>query len=82
MEGAKNVEAHRDGLSACLILKDDNFKLEEWLAYHWLKISLQHLVVSVDPKSMESPRGIFETWREIAGMDIILWFDPHFCHEK
>ena len=38
-----------DGFAGCLVLKDDNARLSEWLAYHWLVLPLKYLVVAVDP---------------------------------
>jgi hypothetical protein len=66
-----------DGLSSCLLVKDDNSKLGEWIGYHWMQ-GMQHLIVAVDPSSKTSPKDVLNTWKEITGMDIILWNDPDF----
>ena len=73
------ITPHSDGFSSCLLLKDDNFRLEEWLAYHWMP-DLQHLIVAVDPKSVFTPKHILDTWKDIGGMEIIMWHDPHYRH--
>jgi hypothetical protein len=39
---------------------------------------MQHLIVAVDPSSKTSPKDVLNTWKEITGMDIILWNDPDF----
>lgn len=38
----------KDGFSACLIFKDDNDRLVEWIAYHYQVLPLRFLVVGVD----------------------------------
>ena len=37
--------------SACLLLKDNNIILPEWLAYHYTVLPLRRLIVAVDPSS-------------------------------
>jgi len=37
--------------SACLIIKDDNIILSEWLAYHYTILPLRRLIVGVDVMS-------------------------------
>jgi hypothetical protein len=71
---------HQDGFAICLLVKDDSDRLAEWLAYHWLTLPLQHLVVALDRTSVTSPKPILDTWREETGMDITLWNDPDFRH--
>jgi hypothetical protein len=50
--------------SACLVVKDDNHWLIEWLAYHYHVLPLRELIVIVDPSSKTSPREIFARWRD------------------
>lgn len=38
-----------DGMSACLLVKDENNNLPEWIAYHYHNLPLRYLVVAVDP---------------------------------
>jgi|AntRauTorckE5430_2_1112549.scaffolds.fasta_scaffold12187_1 hypothetical protein len=71
---------HQDGFAICLLVKDDSDKLAEWLAYHWLTLPLQHLVIALDRTSVTSPKPILDMWREETGMDITLWNDPDFRH--
>ena len=49
--------------SACLILKEDNHWLSEWLPYHYQTARLRHLLVIVDPSSRTSPKHIFDRWK-------------------
>lgn len=50
--------------SACLILKDDNHWLIEWMAYHYHVLPLRDMIVMVDPTSRSSPQPIFHRWEE------------------
>ncbi len=71
---------NKDGIAMCLLIKDENEKLPEWLAYHFLEMPLQYLIVAVDPFSTTSPEKILNVWRQETGMDIVLWHDPHYRH--
>jgi len=70
-----------DGFSSCLILKDDNDRLPEWLAYHWLVLPLKYLVVAIDPNGTTSPEKIIHQWNTLdTGMEIVLWNDVDYNH--
>eukprot|EP00536_Pseudo-nitzschia_multiseries_P012949 jgi/Psemu1/327032/estExt_fgenesh1_pg.C_5240001 len=43
---------------------DDNFRLEEWLAYHYYTMKLRYVVVNIDPWSKTSPDVILDRWRD------------------
>ena len=58
--------------SACLLVKDDNQILPEWLAYHYTVLPLRRLIVGVDPLSKTSPEHILDGYRAI-GMNITTW---------
>jgi len=81
---SKNRTTHYtpdDGFSGCLVLKDDNDRLSEWLAYHWLVLPLKYLVVAVDPTGTTSPESILKLWNSSnMGMDIVFWNDIDFDH--
>ena len=55
--------------SACLLVKDDNQLLPEWLAYHYTTMPLRRLIVGVDPLSLTRAEPIFDKYREL-GMEI------------
>jgi len=65
--------------SACLIVKDDNRILPEWLAYHYTILPLRHLIVAIDPLSATSPLPILNKFREL-GMNIIVWEDKDYIN--
>ena len=58
--------------SGCLMVKDDNQLLPEWLAYHYTFLPLRHLIIAVDPMSYTRIEGVVEKFRSI-GMKIMLF---------
>lgn len=74
---SSNINISNNFFSGCLLTKDDNHKLVEWLAYHHYVLPLQHLVVAVDPQSITSPTALFDRWR-LRGMIIEQWADEDF----
>lgn len=74
------VGSNGDSISACLLIMDENFRLHEWLAYHYHALPLRYLVVAVDPRSQESPEPIFNQFRQELNMTIISWSDQHFMN--
>eukprot|EP00978_Attheya_sp_CCMP212_P041896 scaffold246359_cov41-Attheya_sp.AAC.1 len=69
-----------DGFSACLLVKDDNDRLIEWLAYHYLVLPLRHLVVAIDPDSLTSPEPILNRWDD-SDLEIVVWNDEDYLKE-
>ena len=43
---------------------DDNFRLEEWLAYHYYYLKLRYVVLNIDPFSKTSPNAIIDRWND------------------
>jgi hypothetical protein len=68
--------------SACLLIKDDNAILSEWIAYHYHTVNLRHLVVAVDPNSVESPATILNRWRHNTDMKIFHWNDTDYMPQS
>lgn len=78
-----NKIIEQDGFAGCLILKDDNDRLAEWIAYHWLVLPLKYLVVGVDPNGKISPHEIVSLFNDTKynlGMEIMLWNDVDYGH--
>lgn len=73
-----------DGFAGCIVVKDDNDRLSEWIAYHWLILPLKYLVVAVDPTGKTSPRKILQLFNDTQkydlGMEILLWDDADYGH--
>ena len=63
--------------SACLLIKDNNILLPEWLAYHYTVLPLRRLIVGVDPLSHTDPKPIFDAYGSI-GMKITIWTNDTF----
>jgi len=58
--------------SACLLIKDSNILLPEWLAYHYTRLPLRRLIVAVDPLSLTDPAPIFDEYARI-GLNTTIW---------
>jgi len=65
-------------MSVCLLIKDENNNLPEWIAYHYHTLPLRHLVVAIDPNSMTSPMDILKQWNNTFGMEITVWNDSDY----
>lgn len=66
------------GLSACLLVNDENPRLPEWLAYHYQILPLRSLIIAIDPSSRLSPDTILNRWTNDhteLGLDIQVWND-------
>ena len=63
--------------SACLLIKDQNDLLPEWLAYHWTVLPLRRLIVAVDPLSFTDPTSILDLYTSI-GMNVTVWKDVSY----
>ena len=66
----------KHSFSACLLVKDDNHWLIEWLAYHYHVLPLRHLIIMKDPQSVTSPTKILDRWR--SRMIVEEWTDNDF----
>jgi hypothetical protein len=65
--------------SICLLLKDDNDILNEWIAYHYHAWNLRHLIVAIDPKSHTSPSALFQNWRDqFDDLQVDEWHDKNY----
>ena len=74
--------------SGCLLIKDQNDILPEWLTYHWTVLPLRRLIVAVDPLSITDPTPFLDLYKSL-GMNItvwkndsIYWKDGSAPHEK
>ena len=48
-------DVKEDGSAFCLLIKDDNDLLSEWIAYHYHVFNMRRLIVAMDPTSKTSP---------------------------
>ncbi|KAL7581139.1 hypothetical protein ACA910_005934 [Epithemia clementina (nom. ined.)] len=68
--------------SACLLIRDDNDILPEWLAYHYHVLGLRNLIIAVDPLSQEFPSDIASKWRIMTDLEILEWTDEDFMPQE
>jgi Glycosyl transferase family 2 len=62
--------------SACLLVRDDNDIINEWIAYHYHVLRMRRLIVAVDPNSETSPSDVLVAWSKL--INITLWTDEHY----
>lgn len=68
-----------EGFAGCLLVKDVNHWLPEWIAYHHLFLPLTELIVAVDPHSIQSPQPILERFNTtLPNLHIDLWYDDDY----
>ena len=67
--------------SACLLVKDDNEILTEWLAYHYFTLKMRKLIIAIDPESTESPSSILSKWKANTDLEITEWSDLDYMPE-
>jgi hypothetical protein len=68
----------KESFSACLLVMDDNFRLYEWIAYHYHVLPLRYLVVAVDPRSQQLPNPVLDVFRQQLNMTIVSWNDSDY----
>eukprot|EP00980_Cylindrotheca_fusiformis_P005988 scaffold1284_cov108-Cylindrotheca_fusiformis.AAC.2 len=66
-------ESYPFEFAGCLVTRDDKVPLPEWLAYHYTVLPLRYLIVSVDPRSLTSPEGLFDLYRNNTDLKIEVW---------
>jgi hypothetical protein len=54
---------------ACLMMKEDNDLLYEWISYHYLTLPLRYLVVGSDQGNTQNPHDVLKRWTN----DIHYW---------
>ena len=53
------------GFGACLMVKDDNDLLYEWIAYHYTVLSLRYLVIGSDIGSLQNASDVLNRWNNV-----------------
>lgn len=69
-----------ESFAACLLVMDENPRLNEWLAYHYYTLPLRHLVLAADPRSKTSANDILDKWRPF--INITVWKDDDYMEGK
>lgn len=64
-------------MRACLLVRDDNHLLWEWVAYHYTVLPLRHLIIGCDENAVEDPMDVLEHWK---GTDLTydVWHSQNF----
>jgi hypothetical protein len=68
-----STNEHLKGFGACLMVKDDNDLLFEWIAYHYTVLPLQYLVVGSDINSTQDPTIVLNRWTQANITDLQYW---------
>lgn len=67
------------GMAACLLIKDDNDRLIEWVAYHVAALPLTHLIVGVDPNAVQDPMDVLRRYADAGILAVELWRVDAYC---
>ena len=70
-----------DTSAFCLLIKDDNDLLSEWIAYHYHVFNMRRLIVAVDPESKTTPLDVLENWGPSKGnfnLNFTIWTDDDY----
>ena len=59
--------------SACLLVMDENFRLQEWLAFAYFTLPLRYVVIAIDPRSKQPPTEKLNIFRTELNMTILEW---------
>jgi hypothetical protein len=70
---------HEPGMAACLMIRDDNALLYEWLGYHYVTLPLRHVIVAADLNSTEDPHQVLRRWDKTY-LTYTLWKADDFMH--
>eukprot|EP00547_Thalassionema_nitzschioides_P009735 CAMPEP_0194225608 /NCGR_PEP_ID=MMETSP0156-20130528/39986_1 /TAXON_ID=33649 /ORGANISM="Thalassionema nitzschioides, Strain L26-B" /LENGTH=562 /DNA_ID=CAMNT_0038957627 /DNA_START=55 /DNA_END=1740 /DNA_ORIENTATION=- len=66
--------------AACLIARDENMALPEWLAYHMQVLPLERLIIALDPHSITDPRPILAQFQKYLDLHYTVWtVDDYFA---
>ena len=75
-----NSNSNDSASAFCLLIKDDNDILGEWVAYQYHVFSMRRLIVAVDPDSKTSPMEVLQAWVDHPDLDlkVTLWQDADY----
>lgn len=59
------------GFLMCLIVRDNNPILTEWLAYHYHVLPLRQLIVTEDPKACKSAKAHLDDWQDLIDITVV-----------
>jgi hypothetical protein len=68
----------KDAFSFCLLIKDDNDIINEWIAYHYHTLKLRTMIVSIDPDSKTTPEPLLKVWQNNFDLHYEIWDDSKY----
>ena len=70
-----------ESFGACLMIKDDNDLLYEWLAYHYTVLPLRYILVGSDEGNKQDPRDVLQRWTQAnTGLKYWILNSTDFMH--
>jgi len=82
-EDSKTNDEH-GGSAFCLLVRDDNDIIPEWIAYHYHVFRMRRLIVAMDPDSKTSPLEVLKPWASKTSheghfrLNFTLWNDEDY----
>lgn len=71
--GDTHQKKRKDTFGACVMVKDDNDLLYEWIAYHYTVLPLGMLVVGSDIGNTQDPAQVLRRWDKAGIPDFRYW---------
>jgi hypothetical protein len=68
-------------MSACILVRNDNALLAEWIAYHYTVLPLRHLIVGCDENATEDPHDILAPWSQGTELHFDVWYAANFTQD-
>jgi hypothetical protein len=78
LPSAHEINKTEGAFSFCLLIKDDNDILNEWIAYHYHTLKLRTLIVAIDPSSKTTPQPLLEKWNTHFSLNYEIWDDSKY----
>jgi hypothetical protein len=79
-ENDNNTSRPQRAFGACLLLKDDNELLYEWIAYHYTMLPLGYLAIGIDLGSTQDPMDVLSSWDTIDDLQYWILKPEDFIH--
>jgi hypothetical protein len=71
----------KESFGACLMIKEDNGLLYEWLAYHYTVLPLRYILVGSDEGNKQDPRDVLQRWTQAnTGLNYWILNSTEFIH--
>lgn len=64
----------------CMLIRNDNHRLFEWLAYHYTVLPLRYIIVGSDINSTEDPMDVLKLWNGTE-LSYYVWYADDFLKD-